>query len=83
MFHISNIIKFVYRIYREINISARSINRETIKKKKKKEKIVRKIEEYRGEKKNRTKQLSIDFFTFYKKTNVFKKSFLTIFLIKR
>lgn len=36
MFHISNIIKFVYRIYREINISARSINRETIKKKKKK-----------------------------------------------
>lgn len=82
MFHISNIIKFVYRIYREINISARSINRETIKKKKK-EKIVRKIEEYRGEKKNRTKQLSIDFFTFYKNTNVFKKSFLTIFLIKK
>lgn len=40
MFHISNIIKFVYRIYREINISARSINRETIKKKKKKKKLL-------------------------------------------
>lgn len=50
MFHISNIIKFVYRIYREINISARSINRETIKKKKKK-KLLGKSKNIEGRKK--------------------------------
>lgn len=50
MFHISNIIKFIYRIYREINISARSINRETIKKKKKK-KLLGKSKNIEGRKK--------------------------------